>query len=160
MIIQALCHLTGYKLCPNKPSLSCLLFVFYKWIKVIGPIRTDRQWTHQRAHNLPIIIQWTPLTTACTPYISTSETQTPSVFNILYPDMMQGVREAVKNTGSWAKQAFLRLEVRFLRPDKGKTQLDPGARCQEGEEGVRGKIRSDLLPEQMREEYLSRLSQH
>ena len=73
--------------------------------------------------------------------------------------MLQGVREAVKNTGRWAKPAFRRLEVRVQRPDKEKTQLEPGVRGQVGEEGVRGKWRPHLPPEEdVREEYLPRLS--
>ena len=67
----------------------------------------------------------------------------------------------MKNTGKWAKQAFLHLEVRVLRPDKEKTQLEPEVRGQEGERGVKGKWRPHLPPEEdVREEYLSRLSQH
>ena len=45
----------------------------------------------------------------------------------------------MKNTGRWAKQAFLRLEARVLRPDKEKTQLEPEVKGQEGERGVKGK---------------------
>ena len=72
--------------------------------------------------------------------------------------LFQGVREAVKNARKWAKQAFRRLEARVLRPDKVKIQL---VRGQEGEEGVRGKGRPHLPPEEdVREQYLSRLSQH
>ena len=70
--------------------------------------------------------------------------------------ILQRVRETVKNTGKWAKQAFRRLEVRVLRPDKEKTQLEPGVRGQEGEGGVRGKGRPRLPPE----EDVSRLAQH
>ena len=67
--------------------------------------------------------------------------------------LFQRVREAVKN----ARKAFRRLEVRVLRPDKEKTQLE--VRGQEGEERVRGKWRPHLPPEEdVREEYLSRLS--
>ena len=74
--------------------------------------------------------------------------------------LFQGVREAVKNARKWTKQAFHRLEVRVLRPDKEKFQLEPGVRGQEGEGGVRGKWRPHLPPEEdVREEYLSRLSQ-
>ena len=75
--------------------------------------------------------------------------------------LFQGVREAVKNARKWAKQAFRRLEVRVLRPDKKKIQLEPGVRGLEGEGGVKGKWRPHLPPEEdVREEYLSRLSQH
>ena len=80
---------------------------------------------------------------------------------LFYCHILQRVREAVKNTGKWAKQAFLRLEVRVLRPDKEKIQLEPGVRGQEGEEGVKGKWRPHLPPEEdVREQYLSSLSQH
>ena len=79
-------------------------------------------------------------------------------FCYIYTFLFQGVREAVKNARKWAKQAFRRLEVRVLRPDKEKFQL---VRGQEGEGGVRGKWRPHLPPEEdVREEYLSRLSQH
>ena len=77
---------------------------------------------------------------------------------LFYCHILQRVREAVKNTGKWAKQAFLRLEVTVLRPDKEKFQLEPGVG---GQEGVRGKWRPHLPPEEdVREQYLSRLSQH
>ena len=80
---------------------------------------------------------------------------------LFYCHILQRVREAVKNTGKWAKQAFLRLEVRVLKPDKEKFQLEPGVGGQEGEERVRGKWRPHLLPEEdVREQYLSRLFQH
>ena len=79
-------------------------------------------------------------------------------FCYIYTFLFQGVREAVKNTRKWAKQAFRLLEVRVLRPDKEKFQLEPGVR---GQEGVKGKWRPHLPPEEdVREQYLSRLSQH
>ena len=80
---------------------------------------------------------------------------------LFYCHILQRVREAVKNTGRWTKQAFLRLEVRVLRPDKEKFQVEPGVKGQEGEGGVRGKWRPHLPPEEdVREQYLSSLSQH
>ena len=73
------------------------------------------------------------------------------------------MREAVKNTGRWAKQAFLRLETRVLRPDKEKMeQLEAEVRGQEGEGEMKRKMRPVLPPaeDDVREEYLSRLPQH
>ena len=80
---------------------------------------------------------------------------------LYFPHHVQGVREAVKNTGRWTKQAFLRLETRVLRLDKEKMeQLEAEVRGQEREEEGRRKMRPVLLPEDdMREEYLSRLPQ-
>ena len=50
------------------------------------------------------------------------------------PHHVQSVKEAVKNTGWWAKQALLRLETRVQRPDKEKMeQLEAEVRGQEGE---------------------------
>ena len=79
--------------------------------------------------------------------------------DVTFTSFFQGVREAIKNARKWAKQAFLRLEVRVLRPDREKTKLEPGVRGQEGEEGVRGKWRPHLPPEEdVREHYLSILT--
>ena len=68
----------------------------------------------------------------------------------------------MKNTGRWAKQAFLRLETRVLRPDKDKMeQLEAEVRGQEGQVGGRRKMRPVLPTEDdVREEYLSILPQH
>ena len=80
---------------------------------------------------------------------------------LFYCHILQRVREAVKNTGRWTKQAFLRLETRVLRPDKEKFQVEPGVKGQEGEGGERGKWRPHPPPEEdVREQYLSSLSQH
>ena len=77
----------------------------------------------------------------------------------------------MKNTGRWAKQAFIRLEVRVLRPDKMKTQLEPaGVRGEDREGVVKGKATFDKtrpdqqlepsLQDDVREDYLSRLPQN
>ena len=58
-----------------------------------------------------------------------------------------------------AKQAFLRLESRVLRPDKRKIER-PGRGGGEGEEGVGPRPHLQPLPleeDELREEYLSRL---
>ena len=68
----------------------------------------------------------------------------------------QGLREAVKNTGRWAKQAFIRLEVRVMRPTKLKIkQLESGSDGKEPISKLSGAdTHSPLSPE---EEYLSSL---
>ena len=75
--------------------------------------------------------------------------------------VFQSLKEAVKSTGRRAKQAFFHLEVRVLRPDKMKTQLEAVVKDQErgeGATGVQGSDHSQLKDkEDMREEYLSRL---
>ena len=56
----------------------------------------------------------------------------------------QGIRDLVKNARRSAKQTFIRLETRVLRPDKMKfQQLGLGVRGQDGgvgqlESGIRG----------------------
>ena len=61
----------------------------------------------------------------------------------------QGIRDLVKNARRLAKQTFIRLETRVLRPDKMKIQqLESGVRGQGGgvgqlEAGVRGEEREE-----------------
>ena len=72
---------------------------------------------------------------------------------------IQSLLNLLKGGRQVAKQAFIRLETRVLRPDKIKSQqLESEVRGQEGEEGVRRKLRPHPPLEQTpHEQYYSSL---
>ncbi|CAI8056685.1 Putative ankyrin repeat protein MM_0045 [Geodia barretti] len=70
----------------------------------------------------------------------------------------EGMKDLVKGGRQAAKQAFIRLETRVLRPDKTK-QLESGVRAgqEEGEGGVRRKPKPHPQEHSTRDEYWSSL---
>ena len=58
----------------------------------------------------------------------------------------------MKSAQKRAKQAFSQLEERVLRPDKKTEMIEPGVR------GREMRKRPHMTPEDVREEYLSRLT--
>ena len=74
------------------------------------------------------------------------------------PQNQQGMKDLVKGGRQAAKQAFIRLETRVLRPDKTK-QLESGVRAgqEEGEGGVRRKPKPHPQEHSTRDEYWSSL---